>query len=911
MAGTFVSFGVQKLWDLLSREHEQLQGVDDHVTELKNDLNFLSTFLKDADAKKHTSAAVKICIGEIKEIIFDAEDIIETFILRQKLGKTSGINTRIRRLTCIVPKSRELAYDIGGIRKKISKVIRDMKSFGIQQIISDGGYMQPLFYQLREMRDTFPRDCKENLVGLGENVQKLVGYLVEDDNIQVVSMTGMRGVGKTTLARQVFNHEMVKQQFDGFAWVCVSQEPLLEHVWQTILLNLKSGENVDKIMKMTKSKLRDELYLLLETSKFLIVLDDISKEEDWDLIKQAFPPNKDWKVLLTYRKESFALREDKAYINFEVECLSPENSWTLFQNIAFPEADASEFKEDGEIKELAKKLIIPCGGLPLAVKVLGSLLAAQHTLHDWKGVCESIESDIVGRTNFNEDTNNLVYHLLSLSFEELPSYLKHCLLYLVNVPDGFVMEVEETSYYWAAEAIIKLRCYDEASIPDIAECFLEELVRRNMVTAERDNDTSRIKSFYINAMMKEVCFSKAEEENLLQRVGRPTSTTTCSQSPCTSRRLVICQPTTLDDVEPEIKNPKLRSFMVFYGWGKGWMPSGLNFSRLQLIRVLNLSGAKFKEGKLPSSIGKLIHLRYLNLENAEVTHLPPSLRNLKLLIYLNLGVSSRSRINVPNCLMWMPELRYLVLPYKMLGTTMLELSNLVNLEFLRNFSTKATSVGDLHCMKRLRLLVLVYFGGCSMETLSASLGSLRNLETLMVLDVKDNSSKCDSGAFILKCFSLYSLHLSIHTPRLPNEENFSSHLKRVDLNRCFLEEDQMSVLEKCPHLEYLHLGTRALSGRRMVCLAGGFPQLLELHLDEQSKLEEWIVEEGSMPLLHTLRIHRCEMLKALPDGLRYITSLKILRIVYMGRGWTDRLSKGGEDYYKVQHIPHVRFMEES
>jgi len=85
MAGELVSFGIKKLWDLLSQECEQFQGVEDQVTGLKRDLNLLSSFLKDADAKKHTTAVVRNVVEEIKEIVYDAEDIIETYLLKEKL----------------------------------------------------------------------------------------------------------------------------------------------------------------------------------------------------------------------------------------------------------------------------------------------------------------------------------------------------------------------------------------------------------------------------------------------------------------------------------------------------------------------------------------------------------------------------------------------------------------------------------------------------------------------------------------------------------------------------------------------------------------------------------------------------------------------------------------------------------
>lgn len=287
MAEELLSFALQKLWDLLSQEYEQFQGVKDQVTELKTDLYTLKSFLKDADAKKHTSEVVKHCLDMIKEIIYDAEDIIETFILKDELGKHGGIKKRIRRLAGIFPERRGTALEIGSLSKRIAKVICDMEKFGVQKIIADVRDLQP-----SQQRVEFARKYESNLVGMEENVEKLVGHLVEEDDVQVVSMTGMGGLGKTTIARQAFHHDKVIKKFDRLTWVSVSQVYNRKNVWQTILLNYRSKEEEKEILKMTEARLQDELFQLLENSKSLIVFDDIWKEEDWDQIKEIFPSGK-------------------------------------------------------------------------------------------------------------------------------------------------------------------------------------------------------------------------------------------------------------------------------------------------------------------------------------------------------------------------------------------------------------------------------------------------------------------------------------------------------------------------------------------------------------------------------------------------------------------------------------------
>ncbi|KAL1198855.1 Disease resistance RPP8-like protein 3 [Cardamine amara subsp. amara] len=83
---------------------------------------------------------------------------------------------------------------------------------------------------------------------------------------------------------------------------------------------------------------------------------------------------------------------------------------------------------------------------------------------------------------------------------------------------------------------------------------------------------------------------------------------------------------------------KARSLLVFGVEEVFWTQSSSGFHNLPLLRVLNLYKVKFEEGKLPSSIGELIYLRVLSLYMAQVFHLPSSLRNLKLLLSLNLAV---------------------------------------------------------------------------------------------------------------------------------------------------------------------------------------------------------------------------------------------------------------------------------
>ncbi|KAG7653849.1 NB-ARC [Arabidopsis suecica] len=700
MAEGVVFFGVQKLWELLNRESSRLNGIDEQVEGLKRQLGRLQSLLKDADARKHESERVRNFLEDVKDIVYDAEDLIESFLLKKFKGKEKGIMRQARRLACFLVDRREFASDIEGITKRISEVIEGMQSLGIQQII-DGGRslcLQDRKREQREIRQTFPNNTESDLVGVKQSVEELVSHLVENDYIQVVSIYGMGGIGKTTLARQVFHHDMVRCHFDGFAWVCVSQEFTRKHVWQRILQELRPHDG--SILQMDEYTLQGQLFELMETGRYIVVLDDVWKEEDWDRIKPVFPQKRGWKLLLTSRNEGVGLHADPTCFAFRPRILTPHE----------------KFRVDDEMEAMGKKMVAYCGGLPLAVKVLGGLLAKKRTVPEWKRVCDNIGTLIVGKSGLDDSNLNSVHRVLSLSYEDLPTLDLADSPYIVSAP---------------------------------------------------------------------------------------------------------------------------------------------SFQCLSLLRVLHLSRVKFEGGKMPSSIGELIHLRFLSLYKAGISHIPSSLRKLKLLYYLNLRVDVASPVHVPNVLKEMQELRYLLLPVSMHDKTKLELGDLVNLEYLWRFSTKHSSVTDLFCMTKLRELNVFITGGCNSETLSSSLHQLRDLEVLSLHDRQETHVAYHRGEIVPDCTHLKDLVLAMHMPRFPHQYGFPPYLAHIWLMHCSMEEDPMPILEKLLCLKSLVLTCGAFVGNRMVCSKGGFPQLCALKLSEQEELEEWIVEEGSMPCLRTLTIDKC------------------------------------------------------
>ena len=160
---------------------------------------------------------------------------------------------------------------------------------------------------------------------------------------------------------------------------------------------------------------------------------------------------------------------------------------------------------------------------------------------------------------------------------------------------------------------------------------------------------------------------------------------------------------------------------------------------------------------------------------------------------------------------------------------------------------------------------------------------------------------------ISRCPNIEKLNLYYRIKKLPEAHQFSPNLAKLTLRKTFLEEDPMPTLEKLPNLKILRLIRSYGVVKNMACSEGGFPLLQYLLLEKLYYLEEWGVEEGAMPSLYHLTIDYCGELKAIPDGLRFVTTLQELEIKDLTKSFKDRLDEGGLDFDKVKHVPSLVF----
>ncbi|XP_004310237.1 PREDICTED: putative disease resistance protein At1g50180-like [Fragaria vesca subsp. vesca] len=433
----------------------------------------------------------------------------------------------------------------------------------------------------------------------------------------------MAGLGKTTLAKQVYRDNEVRQHFDCFAWVCISQRFQVRDVWEEILVKVSALERKE-IAQMMDGEIAAKLYLVQQENKCLVVLDDIWTIGTWESLKAAFPLCEETKsrILLTTRNEEVARYSDRNSFLFQPQPLNDHNGWQLLEKIAIFGRDEIDSRTFTMMKKLGKKMLQPCAGLPLAITVLAGLLARKETVDEWdmvhKNVCAYIR-----RGEGHKQENKGALWLLALSYDDLPYHLKPCFLYLGHFPEDFEIPVKRLTQLWIAEGFISAsqeRMTVEETMEDVAYGYLNELVERCVLQISEQGSVRKIKSCHLHDLMRDLCLEKVKQENFLQ-----ISSSMIANDAATVevRRLAIYLDENADELVPltNHKDSHLRSLLYFYP-GYYWILRneklvGLLFKKFKLLRVLKLEWLGTPV-ELPNEIGNMVHLRFLSLSRCVV-----------------------------------------------------------------------------------------------------------------------------------------------------------------------------------------------------------------------------------------------------------------------------------------------------
>ncbi|KAM0896119.1 hypothetical protein ACQ4PT_023383 [Festuca glaucescens] len=602
-----------------------------------------------------------------------------------------------------------------------------------------------------------------------------------------------------------------------------------------------------------------------------------------------------------------------------VDLMSADVGWELL----WKSMNLNEEKDVEKLQDMGLDIVRKCGGLPLAIKVTASVLATKEkTENEWR---KFIDRSAWSVGNLPIELRGALY----LSYDDLPSHLKQCFLYLALYPEDHYIWRDDLIRLWVAEGFIEEQ--QGQLLEDIAEEYCYELIYRNLLQPDPGRaDHSRFK---MHDLLRQLAQHISGEESFCgdpQSLGAKTLSKLRRVSIVTDKDLIV-----LLNTDKEM----IRARTLFNNSAKRLNVGNTIFKIIPRIRVLDLTDSSIQT--IPDCVGSLIHLRLLDIDGTEISCLPESIGCLINLQILNLQ-GCKALHSLPLAIIQLCNLRRLGLTNTPINQVPKGIGRLEFLNDLEGFplggggdngkTQDGWKLEELAHLSQLRQLDMIKLESAAPYSYSRDslLTDKKHLKVLNLLCTErtDEPYSEEDVSNIEKIFEqlipphnledlLIGGFFGRGFPTWLGTTHLSSviHLKLIHCNSCA----RLPSIEQLPNLRYLRIdGAAAVTkigpefvgcrgdNRRSTDAVVAFPKLETLVIENMPNWEEWsFVEEGDaeaaeggedgsaeiqkgeapspgmqlLPRLKRLELEGCPKLGSLPRQLgQEATSLKVLDI---------------------------------
>lgn len=883
-----------KLGTMLGDEYKLLKGVRHDIMFIKNELEALQAFLLKVAYTEEPEQLDKSFADFVRELSYDIEDKIDNcmpLMLHHAYSK-SGIKKHMSKFKNLLPDkiNYQIAKDIKDIKSQIMETCDRFARYGIDAVCpARKGYVDP---RLRTV-DT----CAADLVGIDGPKYELVKWLRngEDESVhqqKVVSIVGCAGLGKTTLARQVYDGLGVNFEYRVF--VSISQSCDMAGILKYLLFQFHNRDYSCDESEI--QKLIDQIRDFLQDKRYFVIIDDIWDIETWQVLKCALCENSRGSVIMTTTRMYDVAKSccsSNGDLVYNIRPLSVADSEKLFLNRVF--GHEKEFPPN--LKEVSKDILKKCGGLPLAINAISRLLAAEKNKEEWGHV--GLSSVFVQGEKSDIDA---MKYILSLSYFDLPPHLRSCLLYLTMFPEGCLIEKERLVQRWISEDFI--RSVDGEDLVEVGERYLYELVNRSLIESVGVPYDGKARFFRVHGVILHFLILRSTEENFC------TLTSNQSRPDYKVRRLSL-----FANKDPSCIAQLDLSHARSLG-ASGHLGQLTSSVKSNALRVLDLQDCSELGNHDVKEIGRNPLLRYLNISGTDITELPIQIADLEFLETLD--ASFTELIEVPGALTCLRQLvRLFVSDETKWPDVIGNMKRLQELGDINAFKQPVNFLNELGKLADLRKLGIIWDTNDILKSGKRSYKEKRLVSSLC---------KLDAGKLCTLCITFYLREKDgfIGHPFLPALNSTREvYLRRgricwinnwllslANLEKLYIsggdeiEQDDLHTVGSISTLVEFKLYSGCLGP---IIISGGFQKLESLEL--KFSFSQLMFEVGAMPNLKKLGIHiylsKFKSAGASFDfGIQHLSSLAWVSIVIFCEGVSAAYVEAAEGAFKSMVNAH-------
>uniref|UniRef100_K4A162 Uncharacterized protein n=1 Tax=Setaria italica TaxID=4555 RepID=K4A162_SETIT len=451
---------------------------------------------------------------------------------------------------------------------------------------------------------------------------------VEERQLKVVSILGVEGVGKSTLAQELWP----------------SKKPNMRRILRSILLQVRPNQQPPEACQVPN--LIRNITKHLQDKRYFIILDDLWAVSVWDTVSRAFPESNCCSRIVTtttIKDVALACCSYNPEHIFKMKSLSHDHSIGLFTRTVFGSGKECPQKFHDVSDEITGK----CGGLPLAITCIAALVASQQeTVHHWECIQKFLRQNLRTKPTSVE----ILKQVLNLCYSSLPRCLKTCLLYLSVYPENYLILKEDLVKQWIAEGFVC--AMEQKDIPQVASRYFDQLVSLGLI--QRIDMISCDKKglpYVVHPTVFEFITCKSIEDNFITIIDYSQSTIALTEK---VRRLSLHFGSATYATIPESIRPLQVRSLSFMGL-LNCMPSLEDFKLVRVI-ILHVVVDSGDTSFSLTGIHGLLMLRYLQVRCNVTVELPDQIRCLKHLETLEIHARVAA---VPSDIVNLPRLRHL------------------------------------------------------------------------------------------------------------------------------------------------------------------------------------------------------------------------------------------------------------